>query len=94
MTINGFSVNGTLDGLVSTLRAAGTTLGGIGAAPPAPDAGEVGGEMAMLMVGFTDCAAELVLGASMAGDNVASGWQAYLNVENAAQQRLNDLRAE
>ncbi len=85
---DGFSLDGTLQGLASTLRAAGTTLGGIGAAPPAPDAGEVTGDMAMLMVEFTERAAELVLGVSTAGDDVATGSEAYMSMEDAAVQGL------
>jgi hypothetical protein len=42
----------------------------------------------MMMVGFTDSAAEVVLGVSVAGDNVAAGSETYLNMEDSARQGL------
>lgn len=92
MTADGYSLESTLDGLASTLRTAGTVLGGVGTPPPAPNAGEVSGDIAMLMVAFTDSAAELVLGVSIAGDNVAAGSETYLSAEQAAEQNLSAVR--
>lgn len=80
--------DGNLDGLASTLRTASATLGGIGAAPPAPDAGDLSGDLAMVMVAYTDCAAELVLGVGTAGDNLAEGSTDYLTQEDAAAHNL------
>lgn len=85
---DGYSLQGTLDGLASTLRTAGSNLGGIGAPPATPDAGDLTGNLAMMMVGFTDSAAEVVLGVSVAGDNVAAGSETYLNMEDSARQGL------
>lgn len=85
---DGYGVNGTLEGLSSTLRNAGSQLAGIGAPPPTPDAGDLTGILAMMMVAFTDSAAEVVLGVSIAGDHVAAGSETYLNMEDVARQSL------
>ncbi|OLF18219.1 hypothetical protein [Actinophytocola xanthii] len=85
---DGYSVDGGLEGIASTLRSAGSNLGGIGAPPPAPDAGDLTGALTMMIVGFTDSAAEVVLGVGIAGDNVAAGSETYLNLEDSARQGL------
>jgi hypothetical protein len=81
--------SGVIENLSKTLRGGADSLNNLaGSVPAVPDAGDVSGQMAVLIAKQVDAAGEIAVGVGAAGDAVAQGGTAYTETDQAVQRSL------
>jgi hypothetical protein len=80
---------GVIDNLASMLRSGSDGLNNLaGSVPGVPNAGDVSGQMAVLIAKQVGAAGEIAVGAGAAADAVSQGGTAYTETDHAAAQSL------